>query len=139
MSDCDEQCDVGVAIVDDEVSLVKMYEKLFSRRGVHVCFVAHDGIEAVKKFKECAHKPYVILMDNRMPMMNGIEATKEILKIDSGAKIIFLSADVYMKDEAMRAGALIFLKKPAGLKDITDAVELELGKKPPDCKECSGN
>jgi two-component system, chemotaxis family, chemotaxis protein CheY len=128
VNDCGEQCDVGIAIVDDEKGLVKMYEKLFSLRGVHICFVAYDGIEAVQKFKECAHKPHIILMDNRMPMMNGVEATKEILKIDSSAKIIFFSADVYVMDEAMRAGAFTFLKKPASLKDITDAVESGLGK-----------
>jgi two-component system chemotaxis response regulator CheY len=130
MSDCSEHCHVGVAIVEDEKDLVKVYEKMLARHGIRICFVAYDGLEAVKKFIECTPKPHVVLMDYRLPIMNGIDATKEILKIDSTAKIIFLSADIYVKDEAMRAGASIFLKKPASIRDITDAVERGLGRMP---------
>ena len=48
---------------------------------------------------------------------------REILKIDPSAKIIFLSADIQVKEEAMRSGAFMFLKKPVSIKTITDAVE----------------
>jgi DNA-binding NtrC family response regulator len=127
MSDCDQTRRVGIAIVEDEKDLVKVYEKIFSKRNIFICFVAYDGLEAVKKFIECTPKPHVVLMDYRLPIMNGVEATKEILKIDPYTKIVFLSADVSVRDEAMRVGACIFLKKPASIKDILGAMESAIG------------
>ena len=129
MNECNKPCRVGIAIVEDEKELVNVYERLFNKRGIIVCFVAYDGIEAVKKFIECAPKPHVVLMDYRLPVMNGIEATKEILKIDPEAKIVFLSADINVKDTAMAAGAFTFLKKPASINEITKAVENAIGKR----------
>jgi len=123
MSECSEGCNVGIAIVEDEKELVKVYQRIFSRKGFFISFVAYDGLEAVKKYIECTPKPHVIIMDYRLPLMNGIDATKEILKIDANARIVFLSADIGVKDEAMKAGAFIFLKKPASIMEITNAVE----------------
>jgi two-component system chemotaxis response regulator CheY len=122
-----EECSVGIAIVEDEKALVDVYRRIFAKRGIHVCFVAFDGREAVEKFILCMPRPRVILMDHRLPTMTGIEATREILRIDTSARIIFLSADVGVKDEALRAGAVEFLKKPAGLRDILQAVEKYTG------------
>lgn len=124
MSECKERCNVGIAIVEDEKELVKLYQRIFAQKGFVICFVAYDGLEAIKKYIECIPKPHVIIMDNRLPLMNGIDTTKEILKIDPDAKIIFLSADINVKNEAMKAGAFVFLKKPASIADITNAVEL---------------
>ena len=129
MNECNAPCRVGIAIVEDEKELVNVYERLFNKRGIIVCFVAYDGIEAVKKFIECTPKPHVVLMDYRLPVMNGIEATREILKIDPEAKIVFLSADINVKDTAMAAGAFTFLKKPASINEITKAVENAIGKR----------
>lgn len=123
-------CSVGIAIVEDEKELVKVYRKLFERKGITICFVAFDGKEAVTKFIECVPKPRVIVMDYRLPIMNGIEASKEILKLDPDARIIFLSADIGVKEEAMKTGARTFLKKPVGIKDMINAVEAALNRKP---------
>lgn len=123
------RCRLGLAIVEDEKELVKVYKKIFTRKGVLICYVAFDGLEAVKKYIETTPKPHVVLMDYRLPVMNGIEATKEILKIDPDASIVFLSADIAVKDDALKAGAFIFLKKPASIKEITDAVERGFGRK----------
>jgi len=128
--ECPAICNVGIAIVEDEKDLVKVYEKAFAKKNIMVCFVAYDGVEAIKKYIECTPRPHAVLMDYRMPIMNGIDAMREILKFDSEAKIVFLSADISVKDEAMQAGAYIFLKKPAGLKDILDAVQKAVGRVP---------
>jgi two-component system chemotaxis response regulator CheY len=130
MDECDIQaCGVGIAIVEDEKELVKVYEKILLRNKIEICFIAYDGLEAIKKYVECTPRPHVMLMDYRLPVMDGIEATREILKIDPKAKIIFLSADVGVKDEAMRAGAVHFLKKPVHVKDIISATLNALGRK----------
>ncbi len=127
MKKCEPSYGVGLAIVEDEKDLVKVYEMIFQKKGILVCFVAYDGLEAVRKFIECTPKPHVMLMDYRLPVMNGVEATKEILKIDPDTRIIFLSADAGARDEAMRAGAFAFLKKPAGIKEIVGAAEEAFG------------
>ena len=78
-------------------------------------------------FKSFLKKPDIILMDHRMPIKNGIEASKEIMKIDGKTKIIFLSADNSIKEEALSIGVIKFRDKPFSIKqlinDITKALE----------------
>ena len=121
------RCGVGIAIVEDEKSLVDVYSRILKKKGIEICFVAFDGREAVKKYIECTPKSHVILMDYRMPLMNGIEATREILKQDPDAKVIFFSADISVKEEAMNAGAMTFIKKPANISVVMDAIEKAIG------------
>lgn len=123
MNDKEKSCRVGIAIVEDEKDLVKAYERLFAKKGITICFIAYDGVEAVNKYLQCTPKPHVVIMDYRLPIMNGIEATRKILEIDPQARVIFLSADIGVKEEAMETGAYIFLKKPASLMDIVAAVK----------------
>lgn len=119
------KCDwcAGIAIVEDEKDLVRVYTRLFQKRGIPVCFVAYDGGEAILKFIACTPKPHIVIMDYRLPTMNGIEVSRKILEIDPDTKIIFLSADVSVKEEALQAGACIFLAKPASIHDITKSVD----------------
>lgn len=131
---CPDGCRVGIAIVEDEKALVDIFKRVFARRNIIVCFVAFDGREALKKFIECTPKPHVILMDHRLPGMSGIEATGEILKIDPEAKVVFLSADVDVRDEAIKAGAVAFLKKPASINAIVSTVEAAIAGKLPEKK-----
>lgn len=124
MSSCNYPgCTVGIAIVEDEKALVRLYEKAFIRKNIKICFIAYDGIDAIKDYIVCSPRPHAVLMDYRLPVMNGLEAMKEILKIDPDAKVVFLSADIAVRDEAMRGGAYAFLKKPASITDITSVVE----------------
>ncbi len=127
MTECDPSCRVGIAVVEDEKDLVKLYRRVFDKKGIKICFIAFDGLEAVKKYIECLPKPHVILMDYRLPIMDGITATRDILKMDPDVKVIFLSADISVKEEALRAGAYLFLKKPVNINDITKAVETAFG------------
>lgn len=111
-----------VAIVDDEPDTISVLEKAFSIRKIPVSYVAHNGLEAVHRFKNAAIKPDVIIMDHRMPLANGVEATREILLISPDVKIIFLSADNSIEDAAREAGAISFLKKPVSMSAIVAAV-----------------
>jgi two-component system, chemotaxis family, chemotaxis protein CheY len=122
----DEDCRNGVAIIEDEVDLVKIYIRLFQKRGIPVAFVAYDGMEAIQIFSRMKTRPTVILMDNRMPAMGGIDTAKEIMKIEPKSKIIFMSADVGVKEEAMAAGAIAFLQKPASIDTITKTVRMAM-------------
>ena len=113
----------GIAIVDDERVIVEFYKKVFETMAVPIAFVAYDGEDAVSKFKCCNQKPQVILMDFRMPGMDGVEAAKIIIGHDPNVKIIFITADSAAREDALRSGAAGFIQKPVSLKEIVSHVE----------------
>lgn len=117
------ECKGGIAIVDDERELARLYETLFKEMGYQVCFIAYNGLEAVDMFKRSNARPNVIIMDQRMPVMTGTEATREILAIDPDVKIIFISADEHTREESLEAGAVAFLRKPVSIRQIIGCVE----------------
>lgn len=73
---------------------------------------AVNGEEAISKFKEV--NPDMILMDIKMPIMDGLTATKEIRKIDTNITIIALTANAYDsdKEKAYEAGCNNYMAKP---------------------------
>ncbi len=115
-------CNAGVAIVDDDSELVRTYELLFRRRGVPVSFIAHDGRSALEKFKDASPRPMVVMIDYRMPLMSGLDLMKEILNLEPCTRIVFISADDGVRQEALSAGANAFLKKPVGVKEIMESI-----------------
>lgn len=121
MEDCN--CYVGLAIVEDEKELVDLLLKLFKIKKIEVCFIAYDGREALLNYIRCDPKPHLIFMDYRLPGMDGIAVMKEMLRIDPSTKVIFLSADEDIKNEALFAGATVFLQKPATLKEIGNVIQ----------------
>jgi two-component system chemotaxis response regulator CheY len=86
---------------------------------------AKDGEEAVTMFREFPTKPDIILMDHRMPIKNGIQATREILANSSNLKpiIIFVSADRSIREEALSIGAYSFKDKPFTLDRLYSNIE----------------
>lgn len=112
---------LSVAIVDDEKDVVRTYELLFKRRDIPVAFVAYDGHSAIDKFNSVEEKPYVIIIDYRLPDMDGIELMKAVLALRPGTNFILISGDDTVRQEVMDAGASVFLKKPTGIKEITEA------------------
>jgi len=111
-----------VFIVEDERSLQFFYEKILTIGGFEVAGIASNGKEAVSMFKSFSNKPKVILMDQRMPEMGGIEASKLILQIDSRVKIIFISADASVKEEAISIGAFLFIDKVITVSKMIGAI-----------------
>ncbi len=101
-----------VLIVDDAAFMRMLLKDIISKAGFEVVGEAANGKEAVEKYKEL--KPDIVTMDITMPEMNGIEAVKEIKKIDPEAKIIMVSAmgQQAMVIEAIQAGARDFIVKP---------------------------
>jgi len=91
--------------------------------------IASDGEEAVRKYKEMAEKPVVIIMDQRMPVKDGVSATQEILRMDPDATIFFGSADLHIEKEALAAGAKGFLLKPFRIEELLAAISEAEGSK----------
>ncbi|MGP3985825.1 response regulator [Streptomyces sp. 3N207] len=92
--------------------------------GIEVVGEAEDGHEAVAKVTEL--RPDVVLMDVRMPRMNGLEATREIVAADCGAKVLILTTydlDEYVY-QALHAGAGGFLLKDAPAERLAEGVRV---------------
>ena len=117
----------SIFIVDDDVFLHKVLDRILSIGGHTVTSHAYDGAEAVAIFKELDTKPDIILMDHRMPVMNGVSSTKEILHIDPTIRILFISADETIRTEALECGALDFLTKPIRSVQLFEALDKHLG------------
>ena len=79
---------------------------------MYILIRANDGLEAVELFKK--HKPDLILMDIKMPNMDGLEATKAIREISKDIPIIALTAFAFDNDrqQALSAGCNSFLTNP---------------------------
>ena len=112
-----------VLIVDDELFIVELYRDILQLRGYKVVGTAFDGEEALRKYGNITEKPDVIIMDHRMPIMNGVEATKKIMRMNPKQKVIFVSADVLVEKEARDAGAIEFLPKPFRMDDLIEKMQ----------------
>ncbi len=113
----------SVLIVDDELFIVELYRDILQLRGYKIVGTAFDGEEAVRKYSATPEKPDVIIMDHRMPVMNGVQATREIVRMNPKQKVIFVSADVMVEREAREAGAVDFLPKPFRMDDLIEKMQ----------------
>lgn len=121
----EKQCNNGIAIVDDEKSLVTIFQTILAMHDLRVSFVAYDGYEAISEFEKANPKPSIFLLDYRLPGINGIDVAKEILKRQPNTKIIMISADTDIEETALKVGAVSFLKKPASVKEIIKVIETQ--------------
>jgi DNA-binding NarL/FixJ family response regulator len=116
---------IRVAIADDQ-ALVRGGFRLIldARPDLEVVGEAEDGEQAVELVRELA--PDVLLLDVRMPNLDGIEATRRIVADGSPTRIVILTTfdlDDYVHD-AIRAGASAFLLKDVRPADLVDAIRL---------------
>ena len=65
----------------------------------------------------------MIIMDHRMPQKSGIATTRELLKLNPDLKIIFISADISVKKEALAAGAAAFIEKPFHIDSLLASID----------------
>ncbi|MFI5763733.1 response regulator [Streptomyces sp. NPDC051563] len=116
---------IRVLIVDDQMMVREGFSVLLNAMdGIEVAGEAVNGREAIAQV--AALKPDVVLMDIRMPEMNGLEATREIVAADTDAKVLVLTTfdlDEYVY-QALRAGASGFLLKDASARQLADGVKV---------------
>ena len=109
---------LDILIVED-VELNREYEKEMLDNFFSItCDTAENGAIAVEKAKKKSYD--AILMDMRMPVMNGLEATRKIREFDTKTPIICMSANVYKEDKlaAEESGMNDFIEKPLERSDI---------------------
>ncbi|MEV0239479.1 response regulator transcription factor [Streptomyces sp. NPDC050674] len=116
---------IRVLIADDQMMVREGFSVLLNAMpDIEVVGEAVNGREAVTKVRELA--PDVVLMDIRMPELNGIEATREIVAADGAARVLVLTTfdlDEYVY-QALRAGASGFLLKDASARQLADGVRV---------------
>jgi NarL family two-component system response regulator LiaR len=114
----------SVLIVDDH-DFVRAGLRLFfeQRTELHVCGEACNGAEGVKIAKEC--KPDLVLMDLRMPEMNGAEAAAAIRKElpDTRIVVFTLFTDAFGRFMAKATGVDVVVSKSEGLTGLEKALE----------------
>ena len=103
---------IRVLVADDQSMVRAGFRLLLSGEdGIEVVAEAENGLEAVDK--AARFQPSVVLMDIRMPELDGLEATRRILAADPGARVLILTTfdlDEYIY-EALQAGASGFVLK----------------------------
>ncbi|WP_395695917.1 response regulator [Nocardioides sp.] len=119
-----------VLLVDDQDLVRQGLRLILELAGLEVVAEARDGAEAVAAV--AAHRPDVVLMDLRMPGMDGIEATRRIVASGAESRVVALTTfdlDEHVVD-ALRAGAVGFLLKDVTADDLVAAVRRAAGGEP---------
>ena len=114
-----------ILVVDDEQEVCDMLNKFLTLKG-HEVFTALSGEDALALVKK--ERPHIVLLDIRMPYMDGIECLERIKEIDKEIAVIMITAikqdDVGMK--AMELGAYDYITKPLNLQYLQDCLMAKL-------------
>ena len=111
-----------VLVVDDEPAVCNMLKKFLNKKG-YKAITALSGEEGIKKVKQ--EKPHIVLLDIKMPGIDGIETLKRIREIDKKVGVVMITV---IKEDAtgrkcMELGAYDYITKPFGL-DYLESVLL---------------
>jgi DNA-binding NarL/FixJ family response regulator len=114
---------ITVLLAEDHTIVREGFRKMLElETDLEVAGEAKDGRQAVALVKKL--RPAVVLMDIAMPLLNGLEATRQILKAVPGTRILILSAhsdDAYVKN-ATESGAMGFLLKQTSAHEVCRAI-----------------
>ncbi len=108
-----------VLVADDEPAIRKLYERELRKEGYEVLF-ATNGQEAIQMVRD-GH-PDVIVMDIRMPGMDGIEAMSRILEEDNQLPVIINTAFSSYKENFLSWSADAYLTKSADLAELKGTI-----------------
>jgi DNA-binding NarL/FixJ family response regulator len=114
---------ITVLLADDHMIVREGFRKMLELEAdIEVVGEAQDGRQALTMVKELS--PQVVLMDIAMPLLNGLEATRQIKKLFPATKVLILSAhsdDAYVKS-ASDCGASGFLLKQTSAQDVCQGI-----------------
>jgi DNA-binding response OmpR family regulator len=106
-----------ILIVDDEKNLLRLYEKEFAEEGYHV-ITASSGPEALQKIQQGALD--LVILDIRMPDLNGVETLKKIMESTSNVPVILNSAYTSYRDNFLTWAAEAYVVKSSDLNELKD-------------------
>ncbi|TMQ26642.1 MAG: response regulator [Candidatus Rokuibacteriota bacterium] len=118
---------IRILIVDDEPEVLDMLMAYFlaSRHEVETAMTGTDALIIVSQ-----QRPDVVLLDVKMPGMNGIEALKGIMKLDPSIPVIIVTgtAELPVTVDAIRHGAFGYVPKPFDLRYLDHLIAASLGR-----------
>lgn len=111
-----------ILVVDDEVKMCFTLTKLFELCHYPVA-VAHNGLEALEKID--SFQPNCMLLDIRMPKMNGVDVLKKVRQEHPEIVVIMTTAVVSeeSREECLKAGAAEYLIKPIDFKSLLETIK----------------
>jgi len=113
---------IKMMVVDDSMLIRRQISRLSSHSLFNIVAEAKNGFEAIDLFK--AHKPEVVTMDITMPLLDGIECTRNLIALNPKVQILIISAlsSREIGIEALQNGATGFLNKPFNEKQLQSAL-----------------
>lgn len=111
-----------ILVVDDEAKVVLFINGVFMPRGYQV-LTASSGDEALKLIDELYDEINLVLLDLRMPGLDGVEVLKAVKKTHPEIPVGILTAYEERKEECLANGADFFIAKPYSLRDLYNRVE----------------
>ncbi len=114
-----------ILVVDDEEDICSTLADFLNEKGYEV-FTAVTGEAALCLLKES--RPHIMLLDIRMPGMDGIEILRHIRKIDSEVGVIMITAfhDIDIAQEALKLGASDFVTKPIDMPYLDTSIRVKI-------------
>ena len=111
-----------ILVADDAAFMRMMIKDILVKNGYEIAGEAGNGKEAVEQYQKL--KPDLVLMDITMPVMDGIEALKEIRAADPSARVIMCTAmgQEAMVIECIKAGARDFIVKPFTANRVLESI-----------------
>jgi two-component system chemotaxis response regulator CheY len=116
-----------VFLAEDRAELRMVYRELLESVGHDVVAEATDGLDALEKISTLPVKPDLYIIDHLMPRMSGLEASKEILKNEPEAKILFITGDDSIKRNFGESANVSLILKPFNLNALKTAVDQLIG------------
>jgi len=103
-----------VYIIDDEETIQYLYKEGLALEGHEIIGTAYNGHQALQEIGNLPSYPDVIIIDHRMPIKNGLDTLKEMYfqKLPEKTKILFITADPTVREEASKLGVSHFIQKP---------------------------
>jgi two-component system, cell cycle sensor histidine kinase and response regulator CckA len=119
----------NILLVDDEQTLVEVGRQMLERLGYHAV-PRTSSVEALEAFRANPDRFDLVITDQTMPNMTGMELAKELQAIRPGIPVILCTgfSEKISDDKALGLGILEFLFKPIALRDLADAVRRALDK-----------
>lgn len=120
-----------VLIVDDSPFIHKAITRALNSESYEICGIGVDGKQGVELYAK--EKPDVVTMDITMPILDGLGAAREIIKVNPQARIIMLSAmgDEELMKSARETGIRLFLQKPFKSDELVKAIHQVMGENAP--------
>lgn len=115
-----------ILCVDDDSSLLSLYHDELSEEGYKV-ILARDGREALRKFAE--ESPQLVVLDIRMPVMDGIETLTAMLGKDRQIPVIINTAFSHYRENFMTWGADAYVLKSSDLTELKQRIREALAKR----------